>query len=153
MPKQYPRDLRDRALRLVLAPEGSVEFPFLQWAAFMNNVAAAYHATVDPGWRAVPALRTTTSTAGEDLNPVELADQLTTAGCDHSIVLRALRDPVDPLETLLVLELLHDDEPGSRLGKRLTLEQSDIAAHTLPAFGVTLDPRWALHGVPFGGRG
>ncbi len=33
------------------------------------------------------------------------------------------------------------------------LEQSDVAAHTLHALGIGIDPRWRLHGVPFGGRG
>jgi hypothetical protein len=100
---------------------GSTGFPFPQWAAFMDDVVAAYHATVHPSWRSLPALRTKTST-GEDPDPVELADQLTTAGCDHPVVLRALRDPIDPLEALWVLELLHAEEPGSRLGNRLVRE-------------------------------
>jgi hypothetical protein len=103
---------------LTIRSPGSVEFPFVQWAAFMNDVVAAYRATVDPGWRSVPALRTMTST-GEDLDPIELADQLTNVGCDHPVVLRALRDPIEPFETLWVLELLYGEEPGSRLGNRL----------------------------------
>jgi hypothetical protein len=80
----------------------------------MNDVVAAYRATVEPGWRSLPALRNRAS-AGENPDPVELADQLASAGCDHPVDLRALRDPVDPLETLWVLELLCGEEPGTRL--------------------------------------
>ncbi|MEO3926068.1 hypothetical protein ABGB07_19690 [Micromonosporaceae bacterium B7E4] len=104
---------------LTIRSPGSVEFPFLQWATFMNDVVAAYHATVDPAWRSLPALRAKAST-GEHSDPVELAEQLTTAGCNHPVLLRALRDPIDPLETSWVLELLHGEEPGSRLGNRLS---------------------------------
>lgn len=42
-----------------------------------------------------------------------------TAGCDHPVVLRALRDRIDRLEALRVLELLYSEQPGSRLGNRL----------------------------------
>ncbi|MFF5234337.1 hypothetical protein [Dactylosporangium sp. NPDC000521] len=97
---------------------GSGHFPFPQWRTFMNDVVAAYHATVNPNWRSVPALRTSMST-GDDPDLTELADQLSTAGCDHPVVLRALRDPIGPLETTWVLELLHGEEPGSRLRNRL----------------------------------
>ncbi|HEX5512408.1 MAG TPA: hypothetical protein VFX41_11890 [Actinomycetales bacterium] len=103
---------------LTIRSPGCVDFPFLQWATFMNGVVAAYHSTVDPVWRTLPALQAKTST-GEDPDPFELANQLTTAGFDHPVVLRALRDPIDPLETLWILELLYGEEPGSRLGNRL----------------------------------
>jgi hypothetical protein len=103
---------------LTIRSPGYAGFPFLQWAAFMNDVVAAYRATVPPGWRSAPALQNKIST-GEDPDPVELAGQLTAAGCDHPVVLRALRDPIDPLETLWVLELLYGEEPGSRLGNHL----------------------------------
>lgn len=102
-------------MALTLRSPGSREFPFPQWAAFMNDVVAAYDATVEHAWRSLPALHADTR---EDPDPVELADQLTAAGCTHPVVLRALRDPVDPLETLWVLELLHGEEPGSRLEHR-----------------------------------
>ena len=96
---------------------GSALFPFAQWAAFMSDVVAAYRTTADPAWRSLPALRNR-ACAGENPHPAELAGELAAAGCDHPVVLRALRDPVDPLETLWVLELLCGEEPGSRLGNR-----------------------------------
>ncbi|MGW5670238.1 hypothetical protein [Micromonospora sp. NPDC003776] len=102
-------------MALTLRSQDSSEFPFPQWAAFMNDVVAAYDATVDSAWRSLPALGADNR---EGPNPAELADQLAAAGCTHPVVLRALRDPVDPLETLWVLELLHGEEPGSRLEHR-----------------------------------
>jgi hypothetical protein len=84
----------------------------------MNNVVAAYHATIAPGWRSLRVVRTN-SFPLEDMDPVELADQLATAGCDHPVIVRALRDPIDELETLWVLELFCGEEPGSLLGRRL----------------------------------
>lgn len=88
----------------------------VQWLTFMDDVVAAYDTTVDPGWRLLPALQTTGS---QHPNPVDLADQLATAGCHHPVVLRALREPVDSLETQWVLELHHGQGPGERLGLRL----------------------------------
>ena len=102
---------------LTIRGSGSAFFPFPQWAAFMSDVEAAYRATADPGWRSLPALRHR-AYPGENPDPAELADHLAAAGCDHPVILRALRDPVDPLETLWVLELLYGEEPGSRLGNR-----------------------------------
>jgi hypothetical protein len=99
---------------LSLRTPASVEFPFPQWAMFMNDVEAAYSATIEPDWRSVPALRSQTI-VGTDPDLLELADQLATAGCDQPVVLRALRDPIDSLETQWVLELLHGEPPGSRL--------------------------------------
>jgi hypothetical protein len=96
---------------------GTALFPFPQWAAFMSDVVAAYRATADPRWRSLPALRSR-ACAGENPDPAELAGELAAAGCDHPVILRALRDPVDPLETLWVLELLCGEEPGSRPGNR-----------------------------------
>jgi hypothetical protein len=109
---------KDFARPLTIRSQGGAEFPFPQWAAFMNNVVAAYHTTVDPGWRSLRVVRTN-SFHLEDMDPVELADQLTIAGCDHPVIVRALRDPIDELETLWVLELLYGEEPGSLLGRRL----------------------------------
>jgi hypothetical protein len=83
----------------------------------MSGVTAAYRAAADLGWRSLPALRNG-ACAGEDPGLVELADQRAVAGCDHPVILRALRDPVDPLETSWVLELLCGQEPRSRLGNR-----------------------------------
>lgn len=84
----------------------------------MTDVEAACRQTAEPGWRSVPALRAEASAEG-DPDPMEVADQLAAAGCGHPVVLRALRDPVHPLETLRVLEMLCGQEPGSRLGNRV----------------------------------
>lgn len=103
---------------LSIRSRDSLEFPFQQWATFMNDVVAAYRTHVDPAWRSLPVLRTATLTA-DDIDLVDLADQLATAGCDHPVILRALRDPHDPLESEWVLELLRGQEPGSRLDNHL----------------------------------
>jgi hypothetical protein len=102
-----------------LRSPGNRDFPFRQWAAFLEAAERHYSSVVVPSWltdnggTAGGVARATAQTGDPDGAAV-LADALEEAGCEHATVLGACRSR-DPARFGWVLEWLLDLPQGSVL--------------------------------------
>lgn len=88
--------------------DGDVAFQWTGWRAMLAAAEQTLTGAADPAWRAEPRIGAHLGDllAGELSSGLVLASLLAQAGCDHPTVLRALREPVHPLEAVWVAELL-----------------------------------------------
>ena len=128
------------SMRCSAESAGDDGFPFAAWREVLGRAQQIVDDAVDPRWRAVPEVARALSriTANRDLtHAAELGQRLAAAGCDNTVILSALADPVHPSETCWVLELLTGARPGSLM--KVFLGPSPLRDARLFRLALTLD--------------
>lgn len=114
-------DARNVGLYTQRSP-GHPKFPFPLWNRLMGELRQEYEATVDPGWldaadSRVGNLAREIAEGGKFDRLPALAEALTAAGCQNTMILQALRPDAPRVHSCWVLELLLQEPPGTLIRK------------------------------------
>jgi hypothetical protein len=131
----------------------NASFPFREWNRMVDQARRTCERAVDPNWlRAnrgeVADLAQRVVESGDLGSTSSLAHALVHAGCEHRVLLDALRPPVDRARACWVIELLLGIEPGSFI--RRHFGESSRPMRILYRFRIEIPTHTETFSLPLG---